>query len=103
MKNPNLPFPADPGIVQGKDYDLGYRNSKGQNNAIRGHEDRSRFIIKEIINVYPDNYMNHLSARNHLSELNKFEWLSSDHPHLSIDSSIYPDNVKEIIKEFISS
>jgi sulfatase modifying factor 1 len=27
---------------------------KGQNNAIRGHSDRSKFIIKEIINVYPD-------------------------------------------------
>jgi sulfatase modifying factor 1 len=27
---------------------------KGQNNAIRGHSDRSKFIIKEVINVYPD-------------------------------------------------
>ena len=43
-----------PGEVRGKDLDLGVRNSKGQNNAIRGHEDRSRFIIKETINVYPD-------------------------------------------------
>jgi formylglycine-generating enzyme required for sulfatase activity len=49
-----MPFPADPGQVSGKDYNLGFRNSKGQNNAIRGHSDRSRFIIKEIINVYPD-------------------------------------------------
>ena len=47
-------FPADPGQVSGRDYNLGFRNSKGQNNAIRGHSDRSRFIIKEIINVYPD-------------------------------------------------
>lgn len=54
MKNGYLPFPQDPTIQRGKDLDLGYRNSKGQNNAIRGHEDRSRFIIKEIINVYPD-------------------------------------------------
>jgi formylglycine-generating enzyme required for sulfatase activity len=54
MKNPNMPFPAEPGQVRGKDLNLGVRNSKGQNNAIRGHEDRSRFIIKEVINVYPD-------------------------------------------------
>ena len=54
MKNPNMPFPAEPGQVRGKDLNLGFRNSKGQNNAIRGHEDRSRFIIKEVINVYPD-------------------------------------------------
>jgi formylglycine-generating enzyme required for sulfatase activity len=54
MKNPNFPFPAEPGQVRGKDLNLGVRNSKGQNNAIRGHEDRSRFIIKEVINVYPD-------------------------------------------------
>lgn len=54
MQNPDQPFPMDEGIKRGKDLNLGYRNSKGQNNAIRGHEDRSRFIIKEIINVYPD-------------------------------------------------
>ena len=38
----------------GQDLDLGYSNSKGQHNAIRGHTDRQRFIIKEKINVYPD-------------------------------------------------
>jgi formylglycine-generating enzyme required for sulfatase activity len=38
----------------GQDLDLGFTNSKGQHNAIRGHTDRSRFIIKERINVYPD-------------------------------------------------
>ena len=38
----------------GQDLDLGYTNSKGQHNALRGHTDRSRFIIKEKINVYPD-------------------------------------------------
>lgn len=38
----------------GQDLDLGFTNSKGQHNAIRGHSDRSRFIIKERINVYPD-------------------------------------------------
>jgi formylglycine-generating enzyme len=54
MQNPDMPFPYPEGTKQGRDLDLGYRNSKGQNNAIRGHEDRSRFIIKEVINVYPD-------------------------------------------------
>ena len=38
----------------GQDLDLGFTNSKGQHNAIRGHSDRSRFIIKERINIYPD-------------------------------------------------
>jgi formylglycine-generating enzyme required for sulfatase activity len=38
----------------GQDLDLGYTNSKGQHNAIRGHTDRSRYIIKERIHVYPD-------------------------------------------------
>lgn len=38
----------------GLDLDLGYTNSKGQHNAIRGHTDRSRYIIRERINVYPD-------------------------------------------------
>jgi sulfatase modifying factor 1 len=37
-----------------RDLDLSYTNIKGQNNAIRGHSDRSKFIIKEVINVYPD-------------------------------------------------
>ena len=54
MQNGYLPFPQDGTVQQGKDLNLGQRNSKGQNNAIRGHEDRSRFIIKEVINVYPD-------------------------------------------------
>ena len=38
----------------GKDNDLSYTNTLGHNNAIRGHLDRSQFIIKEIIPVYPD-------------------------------------------------
>ena len=54
MNNGYLPFPQDGTVQQGRDLNLGQRNSKGQNNAIRGHEDRSRFIIKEVINVYPD-------------------------------------------------
>jgi len=37
-----------------RDLDLSYTNVKGQNNAIHGHSDRSKFIIKEVINVYPD-------------------------------------------------
>jgi formylglycine-generating enzyme required for sulfatase activity len=41
-------------INPGQDLDLGYTNTKGQHNAIRGHTDRSRFIIKERIHVYPD-------------------------------------------------
>jgi gliding motility-associated lipoprotein GldK len=38
----------------GQDLDLGFTNSKGQHNALRGHTDRSRFVVKERINVYPD-------------------------------------------------
>jgi formylglycine-generating enzyme required for sulfatase activity len=38
----------------GQDLDMGFTNSKGAHNSIRGHSDRSRFIIKERINVYPD-------------------------------------------------
>jgi formylglycine-generating enzyme required for sulfatase activity len=38
----------------GRDLDLSYTNIKGQNNAITGHSDRSKFIIREVINVYPD-------------------------------------------------
>ncbi|MFT4660750.1 MAG: sulfatase modifying factor 1 [Patiriisocius sp.] len=38
----------------GRDLDLSYENSKGQTNAIRGHVDRSKYIIREEINVYPD-------------------------------------------------
>lgn len=45
------PFTKEP---QGQDLDLGWFNKKGQNNAIRGHANRQRFIIDEVINVYPD-------------------------------------------------
>ncbi|HLP11279.1 MAG TPA: SUMF1/EgtB/PvdO family nonheme iron enzyme [Flavobacteriales bacterium] len=51
LKTPPNPITGEP---QGRDLDLGQRNKKGQNNAIRGHEDRSRFIIDEKIIVYPD-------------------------------------------------
>jgi formylglycine-generating enzyme len=48
LNTPPHPF------TQGLDADLGYFNKKGQNNAIRGHEDRQRFIIDEAIQVFPD-------------------------------------------------
>jgi sulfatase modifying factor 1 len=51
LRTPPHPYTGDP---QGRDKDMGHLNYKGQNNAIRGHDDRSRFIIKEMINVYPD-------------------------------------------------
>jgi formylglycine-generating enzyme required for sulfatase activity len=76
LKNPNMQFPADPGMNQGRDYDLGYRNSKGQNNAIRGHEDRSRFIIKEVINVYPDTlcWIHDFTYSNSVDKTNMYFW-----------------------------
>lgn len=52
LENPKHPFTGEP---VGRDRDLGERiNKKGQNTAIRSHDDRSRFIISEVINVYPD-------------------------------------------------
>jgi formylglycine-generating enzyme len=51
LNTPPHPFTEEP---QGLDADLGYFNKKGQNNAIRGHEDRQRFIIDEAIQVFPD-------------------------------------------------
>jgi len=39
---------------EGKDLDLSYTNVLGHNNSIRGHVDRSQFVIKEVINIYPD-------------------------------------------------
>ncbi|MDR0801113.1 SUMF1/EgtB/PvdO family nonheme iron enzyme [Fluviicola sp.] len=51
LNTPPHPFTEEP---QGLDKDMGYFNKKGQNNAIRGHENRQRFIIDEEINVYPD-------------------------------------------------
>tara|TARA_B100000900_G_scaffold101637_1_gene84199 strand:- start:1630 stop:2160 length:531 start_codon:yes stop_codon:yes gene_type:complete len=53
--------------------------------------------------VYPDNYIDHFSARNHLSELNKFDWILNEHPHLSIDSSMPIEDIKNIVNKFISS
>lgn len=51
LNTPPHPFTEEP---QGQDADLGYFNKKGQNNAIRGHADRQRFIIDEAIQVFPD-------------------------------------------------
>src|SRR5690606_33112731 len=51
LKNPAHPYTGDP---VGMDRDMGWFNYKGQNNALRAHDDRSRFIIEEVINVYPD-------------------------------------------------
>ena len=49
--NATHPFTEEP---NGLEKDMGYFNKKGQNNAIRGHENRQRFLIDEVINVYPD-------------------------------------------------
>ncbi len=51
LSTPANPYNEEP---QGMDLNLGHVNKKLQNNAIRGHADRSRFIIEEVINVYPD-------------------------------------------------
>jgi len=51
LNTPPHEFTQEP---QGQDLDLGQFNKKGQNNAIRGHENRQRFVIDEVINVYPD-------------------------------------------------
>lgn len=51
LNTPPHPFTEED---QGQDLDMGYFNKKGQNNAIRGHANRQRFIIDEEINVYPD-------------------------------------------------
>ena len=51
LKNPVHPFTGEP---VGQNLDMGHFNKKGQNNALRSHDDRSRFIIDEVINVYPD-------------------------------------------------
>ena len=51
IDNPH-PFNGDP---IGQDLDLSPEiNKLGQNAAIRGHENRQRFIIDENVNIYPD-------------------------------------------------
>jgi sulfatase modifying factor 1 len=39
---------------ESRDLDMSYTNVLGHNNAIKGHVDRSQFVVKDIINVYPD-------------------------------------------------
>jgi formylglycine-generating enzyme len=51
LETPPHPFTEEP---QGQDKDMGFFNKIGQNNSIRGHENRQRFIIDEKIYVYPD-------------------------------------------------
>ena len=79
--------------------------------------------LKNLKQVYPDNYKDHLKNRDHASEKNTFQWQSvsgqsvsgqsvsgqsvSDnnevHPHLSIDSSGDRGDIKKLVKEFINS
>ena len=56
---------------------------------------------KRIREVYPDNFEVHLLARDHLSEMNHFDWLNEEHPHLSIDTSGDQCEIKNIVKEFL--
>jgi formylglycine-generating enzyme required for sulfatase activity len=60
----------------GQDLDLGFTNSKGQHNAIRGHTDRSRFIIKERINIYPDTlcWVRDFTYANHTPMAQNYFW-----------------------------
>jgi formylglycine-generating enzyme len=51
LNTPEHPYTGEP---QGEDADFGWFNKIGQNNAIRGHANRQRFVINEVINVYPD-------------------------------------------------
>lgn len=55
-----------------------------------------------IRNIYPNNYEDHLKNRDHASEKNMFQWVSSDHPHLSIDSSEDREVIKNLVREFIN-
>ena len=51
LKTPTTNFVGEP---VGLDENLGWFNTKGENNAIRGHSNRGQFIIEEQIRVYPD-------------------------------------------------
>ena len=63
----------------GQDLDLGFTNSKGQHNALRGHTDRSRFIVKERINVYPDTlcWMRDFTYANNEAMSQNYFWNSA--------------------------
>ena len=56
---------------------------------------------KRIKEIYPQNYEDHLKNRTHLSERNVFEWLNEG-PDLVIDSSMNQDEIKKIVRSFIS-
>jgi sulfatase modifying factor 1 len=51
LNTPPHPFTEED---QGMDKDMGFFNKKGQNSAIRGHENRQRFIINEETAIFPD-------------------------------------------------
>jgi len=51
LSTPENPLTGEP---QGLDRDMGYFNKKFQNSAIRGHDNRQRFIIREETPVFPD-------------------------------------------------
>lgn len=51
LNTPPHPFTEEP---QGMDKDMGFFNKKGQNSAIRGHDNRQRFIINEETAIFPD-------------------------------------------------
>ena len=57
---------------------------------------------KRIREIYPLNYQDHLKNRTHLSERNEFQWLN-DGPDLIIDSSMNQEEIKIIVRSFISS
>ena len=48
---------------------------------------------QRIINLYPNNYEDHFKNMNHLSELNKFEWVNDRGSDLIINSG---DEIKRI-------
>ena len=54
---------------------------------------------KRIKEVYPDNYQDHLDNRNHISEINEFNWLSQDNV-LIINSE--EDKIFEIREKVLS-
>jgi len=58
-------------------------------------------VIQEerIKKVYPDNYQDHLDNRNHISEINEFNWLSQDNL-LIINSD--EDKIFEITDKVLS-
>jgi len=57
---------------------------------------------KRIREIYPLNYEDHLKNRTHLSERNEFQWLN-DGPDLIVDSSLGHDEIKGIVKSFMTS